>query len=1699
LKTKLSLWGRAVGVTVATVYFLTNVALAYSPEKNLWSERRRLNEKKSAGAQDNLLLAALPVASSSAALFQPLPASSRITSALSDDLAKTLPLSLTAGHAKLFNALQPTHGTIRKVWMPAHNAGERVVVHIQDVHQNENAQRHIGGVVESLMKAGQAGVVGLEGSSTPINVQAYHDFKDREVIRLTADYLLKENKITGPIHAAMTTPAPLAPMLGVDDPTHYNANVDAYRQSAPKVDIYKKAWAAKKLSLEGEKKAVFSSELLAFDSRMQSYQKRGTSLAEYVKALSPVKDQGNVGLLAQAFEMEKGLDFSRVEADRKEMIDVLVKTLTQDQINHLIQESTAYRLGEVRYGEFYVYLKDLCRGAKIDLARFPHMDAYIRYVLVSDRIDAEKLLTELAALEKYRYGVLAKTSEERALIHRSRALELAGRLLTFELSPEEWAEYRDLNAGATLGLDMVSFESFYKEAHARDESLSANILKAMDDGHLKTAVLVTGGYHTGGVSEQLVKAGVTVVTFTPRIETINTENGSAYLSIFTQEKTPLEKLFAGEKLFLGGDAFSKATQQMAPVVAAGAAAAQENGSSAVAENTYRELGGLARRFSANIKNRVVTVQVWARKVGEAVQLIVQRTSEGTLSVQQTVVVALSIATIAAAVLSVVSFAFGAISGSMVSLSASVPGVSAFSALSSALVALVTGQAENVLVGMGLVAIPKISAEAIIKFVMAIFILTFDARKVPLLFRKKAPLPLSLPLENRPLSMAAHDNAGSAQVVSPMPSDLARNSVNSVRGLPNQDRKDLLKSLSNEIGNYKRIRRLVAWANGHLRNVYSKNPYLGGSGVRSSFEYDGLFLYLILNDLNQVNVGPNGMNLVNNDDDDHLWFYQSSPQNPTTPTDSFENNYFNLEKCFEFINQNGAGLQVRGILELWTGEGVLSRIALISRMKLLPDEETRILYGKLLKILENKMPNVIENAISAIEGYSWTGGWNDGLDTNTGRKEELFKAIEILWTIRNFPFSNRANIDQYTKKLDQSLEKCFTQIRSFPQTHSDWDEIILYFAIDLLSDDGSWGKNLPENLKASEPSDQSGIVLDDENKRLRFKLAVESMFGDVIDEMNKEDYDSANLLIGFFVLTELEEANVVVLGMSERDQDFLSNTKNPTVKNFIGSKIMDNVTPVDSGSFIEDEIITIGTGCHFGNDIERFDHWKDGKALEHLQMHLSKVNEKLSSVLSSFDQADPIEAEVERGLRLWWALIHYPSVDDVREKNPEFKLLMNEIESRLREKGPIIIGLMNEGKLPLRLEVIFYYRELIKYDQMKERLALFSDSSSSAPLPNSLLFLLTGKNVARGAGIDGLVLTGLGMGLALFYGPVLALSGMALFVLPFFAGVHVYARTRKNPGMSWGKMFSVFTQSYLLALPYLLTVAVPFLDFNHGMEALLMAVPAAFHMMADAFVMGRKDAEALGELLSQDPAVRLRALMGTPERTTDVFDPSIRTIERMASAQQHTVLGFVYRVSFRYFASDSAKGVINKGLADNGGSLFQALFQGRVFARSSDETPTATLTGMVINREGMNDLSALLETAKVANANRTVKQYFAFTPGEGVTAQELSDIVAADHPIARVVEAEEPQLLVDGVYGAMNSLGLDAERTGVVMLSVPSYNGAENILKGLWANYHNAGNVDSAVKLAIVEAILEALLNHFYLTPAQLMNIYKAEQLAKTFA
>jgi hypothetical protein len=273
---------------LSLVFFISHCAFAHAVETSFWTERRREVQNRQ---KDSTLLASLPSAPSSdmASLIQQFPGVDprpRVPS-VTDALTKDLPHGFVEQQAPLLNALSTAYGSIRKISLPDHaGVSPKIVVHIQDVHQNQEAQNNIGQVLQSLVGKDQIGLVALEGMFKTADLSGFRKFSRQDVLKKWADFLLKTNRISGPIHAALTAPKAFPPILGIDDPSHYDANVAAYRLSVPHIQEIKEKIALQKANLDQQKTAVYTPHLLSFDKQVQAFDAGQIGLGQHIKNLA---------------------------------------------------------------------------------------------------------------------------------------------------------------------------------------------------------------------------------------------------------------------------------------------------------------------------------------------------------------------------------------------------------------------------------------------------------------------------------------------------------------------------------------------------------------------------------------------------------------------------------------------------------------------------------------------------------------------------------------------------------------------------------------------------------------------------------------------------------------------------------------------------------------------------------------------------------------------------------------------------------------------------------------------------------------------------------------------------------------------------------------------------------------------------------------------------------------------------------------------------------------------------------------------------------------------------------------------------------------------------------------------------------------------------------------------------------------------
>jgi hypothetical protein len=575
------------------LYFCSNVVLGYSAESHFWGERRRAarGEQASTSLESRSLLAGLPGAQSVDPL-QSLSLDHRPGVGLdpASSLGKAVAESSDSRVHRIAQSILP-FGNVRFV-RESKKAGAPLVLHIQDVHGNLEAQQNIAEMVLALGRDHGVRLVGLEGAWGAFATDEFKPYPDQDIVKKVGRHFLKKDFISGAEYAGLASETPLT-LWGIEDPALYRANVDAVKQSLAGQARAEEFLASLIWGLDSLKKIHYSPQLLAFDTNQSLYDQNRRGLGEYLQTL--VDDDGrdlstlsvqvpNVVRFLGALNEERSLDFVAVERERQGLVKVLSEKLSPDELQTLLSHSIDLRAGTLSHNTYHIYLRDLCARKGVSLGLRPSLLAYMHYVAVSEEIERDGLLIEMDGLVESAQNALIENSEQRKLVSLSRDAHLLKKLFANEMTPEEWGTYvgrqeqtrrleerfkalapkAEVQWPEDLAGLLSPFEAFCARAMDRNRALTQNLANTMGEEKQTVAVLVAGGFHTDGLMEALARQEASVLVLTPKIGPIDTTH--RYLNVFAQDPIPLEKIFTGEPIALkalcalSGEAPSRATR-----------------------------------------------------------------------------------------------------------------------------------------------------------------------------------------------------------------------------------------------------------------------------------------------------------------------------------------------------------------------------------------------------------------------------------------------------------------------------------------------------------------------------------------------------------------------------------------------------------------------------------------------------------------------------------------------------------------------------------------------------------------------------------------------------------------------------------------------------------------------------------------------------------------------------------------------------------------------------------------------------------------------------------------------------------------------------------------------------------------------------------------------------------------------------------
>lgn len=465
-----------------------------------------------------------------------------------------------------------TFGSVEAAYQGKDN---RLVIHIQDAHTDAKAQESITAILERLSDNYGIDSVWIEGADGVVDTSLFASFPANKTKEALSKYYRDNGTIGGPEYYSVNSVKPVH-LFGAEDSKVYFENVGAFKEVWGNRKVVVAALGEMRRNLELLKNKVYTAELKALDGKRTAFE-RGelsfTAYCEFLKSESEkngidVKKFGDLGLLFEMFAMEKGIDFAKVETERAELVKRLVPGLGKEKLTELTRVSLNFRLGRIPPADFYGLLNSTAVSANVGMENFKDLAAYAKYLDLSERVNRARAHGEMEDLENELLSKLCVSAGAAEIKDLSGNFKVMEKFVTLKISRKDFDFYvkhsdacspKRLSEGIKTGLskngisaaagDVVEVLSpavekasrFYDIALKRDNEMASRLLAGMTGIGREKAVLVTGGFHTEGITRILRENGISYVVILPKVGT--KYNEEKYVSLLLNDKTPFLDYF----------------------------------------------------------------------------------------------------------------------------------------------------------------------------------------------------------------------------------------------------------------------------------------------------------------------------------------------------------------------------------------------------------------------------------------------------------------------------------------------------------------------------------------------------------------------------------------------------------------------------------------------------------------------------------------------------------------------------------------------------------------------------------------------------------------------------------------------------------------------------------------------------------------------------------------------------------------------------------------------------------------------------------------------------------------------------------------------------------------------------------------------------------------------------------------------------
>ncbi|MDP8219470.1 MAG: hypothetical protein P9M03_12185 [Candidatus Theseobacter exili] len=451
---------------------------------------------------------------------------------------------------------------------------DKTLILIRDAHTHYEAQSNYARVLDLLVQNTPVSLIGIEGAQGELSTARFTSIPDITVRKRILEHLMKKGYLNGAEYYASFSKQPLH-LYGVEKPALYLKNLEAFQKAQQVREEETQALSTVKKYFKQIQNNLLTEEMNTFLSVYDDYRSLRIKLTRYAPVLyQSAKKAGvqenvypNFAIFLEALKIQKNINMQELEKEHQALTDQLSRMLVQEDLASFMKKSLEYKTKRLSPSAYFPLLEEIAFNAELDLSSYSNVSTFFRMLHLQKGIDKKKMKEEIQKLEASIKSVLLTTENARKIERFLTVFHILDCLYNLKVSREKLAFFQEhksdfssktildfitkqqnnLNldspvpekAIALLDDNFEVIETFYHFALKRDKSIVETILAKMDNLKQDTAILVTGGFHTKGLMNQLTLRKISYMVISPRITDFKAE--TPYMKIMMGNDSLMEK------------------------------------------------------------------------------------------------------------------------------------------------------------------------------------------------------------------------------------------------------------------------------------------------------------------------------------------------------------------------------------------------------------------------------------------------------------------------------------------------------------------------------------------------------------------------------------------------------------------------------------------------------------------------------------------------------------------------------------------------------------------------------------------------------------------------------------------------------------------------------------------------------------------------------------------------------------------------------------------------------------------------------------------------------------------------------------------------------------------------------------------------------------------------------------------------------